>query len=703
MSNKTIMNTKFTQMKTKLFALITLFLLSITVTAQVDRSKQPKPGVAPKISLEAPGEFQLKNGLTVLVVENHKLPRVSYTLTLDNPPIIEGDKAGVASLLSSMLGNGTTTISKDDFNEEVDFLGANLNFGSQSASARALSKYSKRILQLMADAAINPLLTEEEFQKEKEKLIEGLKSQEKSVDAIAGRVGSFLSYGAKHPYGEFATEETVNNVALNDVKAFYKKYFTPNNAYLVVVGDVDLKTIKKQVKDYFGGWEKSIMETNPIPKPTDNVQHTQIDFVDVPNAVQSNISLTNNVDLKMNNPNYFPVLIANYILGGAYESYLFMNLRETHGYTYGAYSSIGADKYASRFRAEAKVRNAVTDSAVVETLKEINRIKNELVDPDKLKNAKAKYVGNFVMALEQPSTIARYALNIRTENLPVNFYKTYLEKINAVTAEDVKRVANTYFKPENARIIIVGKGSDVIENLEKTGIPINYFDKYGNATDKPVFSKSIPAGVTAQTVIDNYLNAVGGKEKAMSVKSTLTQATITGLAPFTLNAELKAMAPNKESMELSAEGMGVMMKQKWNGETGYAEQQGQKRAMTAEEIDKKKDEKAIFPELYYDPSKLTLESLTTIDGEDVYKIKVDNGENSSYRFYSAKTGLLTRTESTNKTQGKEVTSSVDYGNYTAVDGIQFPYSMKVTAGPQAIPFVISSIEVNKGVTDADFE
>ena len=258
----------------------------------------------------------------------------------------------------------------------------------------------------------------------------------------------------KHPYGEFVTEETVNNVTLNNVKDFYQKHFTPNNAYLVVVGDVDLKTIKKQVKDYFGGWKKSMNETNPVPEPNANVQFTQIDFVDMPNAVQSNISLTNNVDLKMSDPDYFAALIANYILGGAYESYLFMNLRETHGYTYGAYSSIGSDKYASRFRAEAKVRNVVTDSAVVETLKEINRIKNELVDPDKLKNAKAKYVGNFVMALEQPSTIARYALNIRTENLPADFYKTYLEKINAVTADDVKRVANKYFKTENARIIL---------------------------------------------------------------------------------------------------------------------------------------------------------------------------------------------------------------------------------------------------------
>ncbi|MBE9490482.1 MAG: insulinase family protein, partial [Bacteroidetes bacterium] len=230
-------------MKTKISILITLFLLSVGVTAQIDRSKQPQPGPAPKITLETPGEFILDNGMKVLVVENHKLPRVSYNLTIDNAPITEGDKAGVSSLLGTMLGNGTTNIPKDDFNEEIDFLGASLNFGSGSAFARTLSKYSERMLELMADAAINPLLTEEEFQKEKDKLIEGLKTQEKSIDAVAGRVGGALSYGIKHPYGEFVTEETVNNVTLDNVNAFYQKYFNPNNAYLVIVGDVDFNTI----------------------------------------------------------------------------------------------------------------------------------------------------------------------------------------------------------------------------------------------------------------------------------------------------------------------------------------------------------------------------------------------------------------------------------------------------------------------------
>ena len=206
----------------------------------------------------------------------------------------------------------------------------------------------------------------------------------------------------------------------------------------------------------------------------------EINFIDMPNAVQSNISLTSTVKLKMSDPDYHAVLIANKILGGGFNSYLNMNLREEHGYTYGARSSVGTDKYISRFRAGAAVRNAVTDSAVVQTIKEIKRFQDEPVEADALSNAKAKYVGDFVLALERPSTIAQYAINTKINELPEDFYATYLEKINAVSIEDVNRVANLYFTADNARIIVVGKGSEVIENLEKTGIPINYFDTFAN-------------------------------------------------------------------------------------------------------------------------------------------------------------------------------------------------------------------------------
>jgi predicted Zn-dependent peptidase len=692
------------KMKSNISVLLVLFLISIGLNAQIDRSIKPKPGPAPKITLKVPQEFDLNNGMKVLVVENHKLPRVSYSLTIDNTPITEGDKAGTSSLLGAMLGNGTTTISKDAFNEEIDFLGASLSFGSQSAFASSLSKYSERMLELMADAAINPLLTEEEFQKEKDKLIEGLKTQEKSVDAVSARVGTALSYGAKHPYGEFVTDKTVNNVNLENVNAFYQKYFNSNNAYLVIVGDVDYNTIKEQVETYFGKWEKSIAITSNVPPANPNVQYTQINFVDMPNAVQSNISLTNTVSLKMNDPDYHAVLIANKILGGGFSSYLNMNLREEHGYTYGARSNVGSDKYISRFTAGAEVRNAVTDSAVVQTLKEINRIKNEDVSDKDLANAKAKYVGDFVLALERPQTIARYALNIKINNLPEDFYTTYLEKINAVTKDDVKRVANKYFKVENARIIVVGKGSDVLSNLEKTGIPIKYFDKYANPVEKPEFSKPIPDGVTAQSVITNYLTAIGGKDNIMAVKTVHSNAdvTIEG-APFAPKAEIKQMVPNKESMEMSIEGMGVIMKQKFNGESGYIEQQGQKMPSEGKMLDLQKAKITLFPELYYDDTyTLSLESLTTIDGKDVYKVKVEKNGEASFKYYNTETGFLIREEKTVTVGANTTTSVVDYSKYSPVKGVQFPYHQIVKSGPQTIVFNVTNVLVNEGVSAEDF-
>ena len=691
-------------MKTKISAFIVLFLMAVGVNAQIDRSKQPEPGPAPKITLEKPGEFKLDNGIEVLVVENHKLPRVSYSLTIDNKPIREGEKAGVSSILAAMLGNGTTNIPKDEFNEEIDFLGASLGFGAQGAFASSLSKYSDRIIELMADAAINPLLTKEEFEKEKEKLIENLKSQEKSVDAVAGRVGGALSYGANHPRGEFVTEETVNNIEFGDVLAFYEKYFNPNNAYLVVVGDVEIGNVERQIKNHFGKWEKSAGVDITIPEPKANAQYTQINFVDMPNAVQSNISLTNNVDFKMNDEDYHSVLIANKILGGGFGSYLNMNLREEHGYTYGARSSIGTSRWnASRFTAGAAVRNAVTDSAVVETLKEINRIKTEPVDSEDLANAKAKYVGDFVLALERPQTIANYALNIKLNDLPEDFYTTYLEKINAVTKDDVMRVANKHFKTENARIIVVGKGSEVLENLEKTGIPIMYYDKYAKPTDKPVYSKPLPEGLTAESVVKTYVDAVGGEENLRSVNSTLTTAdvTIQG-APFKPTAILKQMSPNKFSMEMIVEGMGTVMKQNFDGETGYMEQQGRKIPMDEKDIASRKSTKGLFPELFMESSTLTLDSKTTIDGTDVYKIKVTKDGKESFRYYDVETGYLLRAEETNETAGQSVTTVTDYSNYKEVNGVMMPYTWKIATGPQVLNLEVTEIKVNEGVTAEDF-
>ncbi|MBC7640750.1 MAG: insulinase family protein, partial [Flavobacterium sp.] len=354
---------------------------------QAQDRTQPKPGPAPIINIKKPQSFTLLNGLKVLIVENHKLPRVSFNLSIDNAPFAEGDKKGVDNLTGTLVGNGSQKITKDAFNEEIDFLGADINFYAAGASANCLSKYSGRILELMSDGVLNPNFTQAEFDKEKDKLIEGLKTQEKSIASVASRVQNVLAYGKKHPYGEYLSENTIKNVTLDDVIKNYNTNFVPENAYLVIVGDVKFAETKKAVEQLFGVWSKATAPKLDYSDPR-NVQYTQINFVDMPNAVQSEIALQNTVILKMTDKDYFASIIANQILGGDFNSYLNMNLREKHAWTYGARSGISGSKYISTFKASTQVRNAVTDSAVVEFLKEFKRIRTEKVSDEVLSNVK---------------------------------------------------------------------------------------------------------------------------------------------------------------------------------------------------------------------------------------------------------------------------------------------------------------------------
>lgn len=666
---------------------------------QAQDRPQPKAGPAPTININKPQSFVLKNGLKVLVVENHKLPRVSFNLTLDNPPYAEGTKKGVSDILGSMIGNGTQNISKNAFNEEIDFLGANINFWDSGASANGLSRYSKRILELMADGALNPLFVQEEFDKEKAKLIEGLKSNEKSVTAIAGRVENVLTFGKEHYKGEFTSEETLNNVTLNDVVLNYNTYFAPGNAYLVIVGDVNFKEVKKEVERLFGKWKKATAPQLSYSNPKD-VQYSQINFIDMPNAVQSEIALVNLSNLKMTDKEYFAALLANQVLGGGGEGRLFLNLREKHGWTYGAYSSIGSGKYINKFRSGSSVRNAVTDSAVVEVFNELKRIRTELVSEEDLKNAKAKYIGNFVMQIEKPSTIASYALNKETQGLPDDFYENYIKNINAVTAEDIKNAANKFFLADQTRVVIVGKAADVLPGLEamskREKLPIFYFDKYGNPTEKPEVKKPVPAGVTVQTVLNDYIKAIGGEKAVKNVKTlaVLSSGTVQG-TPLELVVKT---APKKLGVEMKAMGM-VMMKQVVNEKEAYAIQQGQRKDFTGEELKEKQADAATFKELALLTDKdVTLTGIENINGADAYVIK--NGKSTLY--YDVKTGFKVAEAKELEQGGQKMTQTTYYQDYKDVKGLKFPYKTIMNVGIE-IELITTEVKINEGVTDADFK
>ncbi|QBJ88143.1 insulinase family protein [Chryseobacterium gleum] len=681
-------------MKKQLTYIAAAFFFTGMVSAQkIDLNAMPKPGPTPAINIAKPKTFQLNNGLTVMVVENNKLPRVSASLSMDRPPYNEGAVTGVSEIMAEQFENGTTNMSKDDFNKKVDYLGANLNFSSGGASANSLSKYFPEVLNLMADAIINPKFSAEEIQSSKERAIEGLKSDEKNASSIASRVSNALMYGKNTSRGEFETVESINKIQLADVQNIYKKYYAPDNAYLVIVGDVKFDQVKPLIEKAFSGWKKANTPVTPL-EPASNVAKTEINVVDVPSAVQSVVSLNNLNTLKMKDANYFPATIANYILGGGGEARLFMNLREKNGFTYGAYSSMVASKYSPQFSASASVRNEVTDKAVKEFMNELNAIST--VKPEELANAKAKLKGAFIMSLEQPATIARFALNQKVQDLPADFYTNYLKSIDKVTAADVTNAVKATILPNQSRIFIAGKASDISEGLEKLGYPVKYFDKDANPVAKPTVQK-VDASVTVASIVDKYINAIGGKANLAKITSYTTNASMS-MQGQNIDFKIVKAQGGKELTTVTAMGQ-VVQKQVFDGKTGYSEQMGQKVAITPEEIAEKQKNPELFEELGFTKSTdYKLGGIEKIGGEDSYAIK---GGDTTY-YYSVATGLKTGETKKVKAKGQEMTIPTTFSNYKDVEGVKMPYTISVNQMGMDMTMTVKSYEINKA-TDADFK
>jgi predicted Zn-dependent peptidase len=675
-------------------SLLLSFLLVYSIQAQ--NNTQPKPGPAPQINIGKPQSFELKNGLKVMVVENHKLPRVSFNLSIDNAPYLESLKKGTSELTSSLIGSGSEKISKDAFNEEIDFLGASIRFSNRGAYASGLSKYSQRILELMAEGALNTVFTNAELEKEKTKLIDGLKITEKSVPSVARRVENVLTYSKNHPFGEYLTETSINSITLDDILLNYTNYFVPEKAYLIVMGDVTFEEIKSQIEVAFQPWQKATAPNLSYSNPID-VQNTQINFVDMPNAVQSEIAVMNLSTLKMKDPDYFAAIVANQILGGDYNSYLMANLREKNAWTYNAGSRIGDSRYISRFIAFTQVRNAVTDSAIVEMLNEIKRIRTQKVTDKELKNVKASYIGQFVMEIEKPETIAGYALDIKTQGLPEDFYEKYIEKINSVTAEDVMRVANKYILPDQERIVVVGKGAEILPAIEKLKIPMFYFDKYGNLTEKPNYKIAIPKDVTAKSVLEKYIAAIGGEKALKNVKSifTISSGTFQG-TPIELTS--KTTTTNKQMREIKVMGMS-MMKQVINEKGAYIIQQGQRKDVIGAELSEMKSSAIPFDELVLiNNPNIVIEGIEKYNDSDTYILKDGNFK----YYYDIKSGLKVAETKSMDIYGQQLSQTSNFSDYREISGIKIPYVNTINIGMEIL-LTTTDVKINEGVSDIDFQ
>ena len=689
-----------------------ILILAIVFTgslhSQLDRSIVPESGPSPEISFGKPQTFELENGLTVLVVENNKLPRASASLSFDNPLIYEGEVAGVSSILAEMIGNGTQSISKEDFIEEVDYMGASVSVTGSGAFAGSLKRYFPRVLELMASAVLEPLLTQEEFDNQKNLIKESLKTSDKDVSTAASRVQDLITYGPKHPNGEFISQESLDRATLKDAVDFYNNYSSPNNAYLVIIGDIEFEEVKSKVTELFSPWESKQVTSESFPQP-ESPNETEIIFVDMPNGVQSVVSVMNTVDFNKKESDYFSALVANRILGGGGAGRLFNNLREDKGWTYGSYSGISESiKTKGRVIAQAQVRNEVVDSAAVELLTELDKMRNTLVTDEEINSAKAKYTGNFVMSLEDPSTIAGIALNIITEDLPEDYYNSFLENINNVTKEDIQKASQNYFTPNKTRIFITGKGSEILEkvdNIEYNGkeLSIRYFDKFGNEIQRPDYSVS--TDVSAEGIVTNYINSIGGRDRLEKVESI----EISGNANLNMQGQSFVLEfyslKNNQNQSLATVTAGGMMVQKsvFNKYQGYNEVNGQRIPLTDSELENAIIDSALFSELNYDFSTIELIGTSVVNDEKVYEIKITDNKTE---YYSIESGLKVKEIETTEVEGNQIVVETTVNEYEEVDGVLIPSEInQVTPAlpiPGGITIKFSKIKLDVKTSDSDF-
>ncbi len=679
-----------------------LLITGCSQTDKLDRSKMPEPGEAPETKLGDYQTVKLDNGMTVFIVKDEESPVVSYKFEIDRDPIQEGEKSGFVSLAGSMLGKATEKRSKDELNEDIDFIGADFSTNSKGLFASALKKYREDLLNISADVLTNPVFKEETFEKAKRKKLSGLQASENEPSAIASKVYGKLLFGSDHPYGDITSEETVNNVKMEDIEDYYEKYFTPSNAYMAIVGDVNKDKIKSMVEAAFGDWKGDKSGKEQAYDDREAKDEKQVAVVDRSSAAQSTLRIGHPVQLRRKDDNYFAAKIANTILGSN-NFRLFMNLREEHAYTYGAYSRLSADQEVGKFTAIADVDNDATDSAIDQILKEMAKMRKDKVKPAELERAKNYITGNFAIELEDASTMAEYAINKAKYDLPEDYYKNYLKNIDAVTRGAVKSAAKDYIKPEKSQILVVGKSEEFQGKLQKYG-DVKYYDKYGNPVEMSE-NMELDSDMNAKKVINQYIQARGGAEKLTDLEAySLTYQTT--IRNRTLKIDQVKKAPNLYKQKTVVGGM-KQQEKVFDGEKAVVNSmRSGKKTLEGRQLKKSEINAHMFYLTKMDELGIEaeLKGIETINNKPAYKVELSAGKELTWtEYFSKSTSLRVAEKREQKTPKGMTTTTTYYKDYETKNGIKFPGTISQSMGGRTINLNLLVTNLNPDLSKSEFQ
>jgi zinc protease len=417
--------------------------------------------------------------LRVVVVEQERLPLVSFRLAFRTGDAFDPPELpGLADLMSDMLVEGTESRTSRQIAEQVARFGATLSAGASSdyttVAASSLSAFAEEILGLLADVALRPSFPEDELELVKANAQQNLIAQRAQPSFLASEAVAHLLFG-EHPYSVVSpTPESLEALTRERILVQHRAKFVPNNAVLLIAGDMQRESLLARVEELFGGWQPGEVEEPRFAEPP-RLEGRVVYVVNRPGSAQTNIVVANR-GIRRTDSDYFPMLVMHTILGGTASARLFMNLREDKGYTYGAYSQFDARRYAGSFRATAEVRTPVTGASLKEIFYELGRIRSEDVSEKELADAKSYLTGIFPVRLETQEGLVEQLLQIRMHDLAPDYLETYRDRIMRVTREDVRRVANLYVTPDSAAVVLVGDAAEVREQAGPYADRVEDFD-----------------------------------------------------------------------------------------------------------------------------------------------------------------------------------------------------------------------------------
>ena len=449
--------------------------------------REPPASLAPRpFSLPEPHDTTLSNGLKIVVVESSRLPLVSFRVAMPrgdshDPP----ELPGLTDILTDMLVEGTESRTSRQIAEEVGRLGATLNAGANSdyttVAASSLSVYADEVLELLADALLRPTFPDDELSLAKVNAQQNLIAQRAQPSFLATEALARVVFGG-HPYAVVSpTPESIDAMNRERLRGFHRESFAPEGAVLLAVGDVKRDRVIESVNRLFGSWSSTVKERAQFPAPPGRSERVAY-IVDRPGSAQSNIVIAN-LAITRTHPDYFPTLVMHTVLGANASSRLFMNLREEKGYTYGAYTSLDARRYSGTFRASAEVRTPVTGASLGEFFYELDRIRNEDVSDRELSDAKTYLTGIFPIRLETQDGLIDQLAQMEMYGLPADYLRSYRDRVQQVTSDDVRRVANSYVTPDRAAVVVVGDAENIAEQVRPFAERIEFFDSSGQPKD----------------------------------------------------------------------------------------------------------------------------------------------------------------------------------------------------------------------------